>query len=248
MRGRIIHYNAADGRGLISADNRQYPFEISHWRSEMAPAVNAAVDLELQGDQTAGVSRVPDEVLFREKAGELAGRLGGLGAQALDGARRPGAVPAGSLVERLGKPTLVAQGAFAVGAMLLSFVTLKTGLGPTQNVTLAGLSKLSEMLGASAGSGPLVWLAILSVAVPLLWRHRVAWLALLLPLIAVLKPAWDIKRAISAAGAGMGDAYSNAIANQLAEMVSPGMGAYLCLASAIALAAIGAKRFLLHTA
>ena len=43
MRGRIIHYNGNDGRGLIATDNRQLPFEIAHWRSDTAPAVNLVV-------------------------------------------------------------------------------------------------------------------------------------------------------------------------------------------------------------
>lgn len=246
MRGRIIHYNSADGRGLISADGRQFPFEISHWRSELAPATNSVVEVELDGEMASSVSRVSDDVILREKAGELAGRIGVLGTQAMQGAKMPGAASSLS-VGRLGKPAIVAQSAFAVGALLLSFVTLKTGFGPTQKITLAGLSSLSEMLGTSAGSGPLVWLAIVSLAVPLFWRHRFAWLALFVPLLAIIKPAWDISRAISAAGGSLGDAYGNAIANQIAEMVSPGMGAYICLISALALAAIGAKRFLLYT-
>ena len=50
MRGRIIHYNGADGKGLISADQRQIPFEISLWRSDTAPAVNQVVEMRLDGE------------------------------------------------------------------------------------------------------------------------------------------------------------------------------------------------------
>ena len=83
MRGRIIHYNGNDGRGLIAADNRQLPFEIGHWRSDTAPSVNATVDLALAGDAVESVTRVPDDVLLKEKAGQLASKLGTVGGAAL---------------------------------------------------------------------------------------------------------------------------------------------------------------------
>ena len=45
MRGKIIHYNGNDGRGLVAADTRQIPFEIGQWRSDTAPSLNQIVDL-----------------------------------------------------------------------------------------------------------------------------------------------------------------------------------------------------------
>ena len=83
MRGKIIHYNGNDGRGLIATDNRQLPFEIAHWRSDTAPVVNVVVELSMAGDALEAVTRVPDDVLLKEKAGQLASKLGTAGGAAL---------------------------------------------------------------------------------------------------------------------------------------------------------------------
>lgn len=249
MRGRIIHYNGNDGKGLISADNKQYPFEIGQWQSESAPAINAVVEFDIDGDRPTAVRRIADDVLLREKAGELAGKLGALGGAALQSAQGAAShAQLGNPVARVGKPALIAQVAFAIGALFLAFVKLGSGYGMGQGYTLSGLSKLSEQMGVSAGSGLLVWLAILSLLVPMFWHHRLAWLALLLPLLATLKPVWDISRAMSALGEGMGGEFSGAMAKQMADMIDPGLGALVCVLAALFLALVSVKRFLLTPA
>lgn len=246
MRGRIIHYNINDGKGLISALNKQYPFEIGQWQSESAPAINTVVDFESEDERPIAVRRVSDDVLLREKAGELAGKFGALSGAALQGAQGAATqVNIGNPVARVGKPVLIAHAAFVVGALFLAFVKINSGFGPTQGHTLSGLSKLSEMMGVSAGSGLLVWLAILSPLVPMFWRHRLAWLALLLPLLATVKPAWDIRSAMSDMGTGMGAEFSTAMSKQISEMLEPGLGSYVCVIAALCLTAIAIKRFLL---
>lgn len=87
MRGKIIHYNGSEGRGLIAADSRQFPFEIGHWRSDTAPTVNQTVDLVLSGDNVDAVTRMPDEVILKEKACQLASKLGTAGGAALQSLR-----------------------------------------------------------------------------------------------------------------------------------------------------------------
>lgn len=256
MRGRIIHYNGNDGKGLISADNKQFAFEIGHWQSESAPAINTMVDFDSDGDRPTAVRRITDEVLMREKASELAGKLSALGGAALQGAQGAASnAQLGNPVARVGKPALIAHGAFAIGALFLAFIKINSGFGPSQSFTLAGLSKLSEQMGMSAGSGLLVWMAILSLLVPMFWRSRFAWLALLLPLLATVKPAWDVRSAmgeitstVSGLGQGMGSEFSGAMAKQISEMLDIGMGAYVCVIAALCLAAIAVKRFLLTPA
>lgn len=251
MRGRIIHYNSNDGKGLISADNKQYPFEIGHWQSETAPALNAVVEFDGTEARPTSVKRVPDEVIMRERAGELAGKLSALGSGALQSAQGAAAhANVGNPIAFVGKPALIAQGAFAFGALFLSFVSLNTGMGLSPGFTLAGLSKLSEQMGMSMGSGVLVWLAIVSLAVPILWRNRLAWLALMLPLIATLMPVWNVYGAVHQIGAnsGMGTDFSQMMAKQVSQMISLGLGAPVCFISALVLAAIALKRFLLAPA
>jgi len=107
MRGRIIHYNGSDGRGLLAAADRQLPFEIAQWRSDTAPAVNATVELAMDGDTLVGVTRVPDDVLLKEKAGQIASRLGAAGGAALQTLAASDAGAPRDRVNYLGKPLLV---------------------------------------------------------------------------------------------------------------------------------------------
>lgn len=254
MRGRIIHYNGNDGRGLIAADNRQLPFEIGHWRSDTAPSVNATVDLALAGDAVESVTRVPDDVLLKEKAGQLASKLGTVGGAALQSIKEaaPPAAAASAATggwQRLGKPLLVAHGAFVVGALLLTYLTFDPlGLGG-KSFNLVGLSEASETMGASVGGALWPWLGILSIALPAFWRSRFAWLALLLPLFATIKPAIDIAFAASKASSAMGNSFEARLQAQIVEQVMDalhvGAGAWVCGLAGLCIAVIGLKRVLL---
>lgn len=250
MRGRIIHYNDNEGRGLIATDNRQLPFEIGHWRSDTAPAVNATVDLVLAGDAVEAVTRVSDDVLLKEKAGALASRLGTAGGAALHSLKEaaPGGAPNG-LVAFLGKPLLVAHGIFAFSALMLPFLSINPlGFGG-RSFTLAGLSEASEAMGTSVGGALWVWLAIISIALPVFWRKRLAWLALLLPILATLKPGLDLTLAASKATSTLGDSFESRLQRQIVEQlmdaIQTGSGAWVCGLAALVVAAIGMKRVLL---
>lgn len=250
MRGRIIHYNANDGRGLVAGDDQQqYPFEIVQWRSSMAPAMNQVVQLDLADGKVSAVTRVSDEELLKEKASALAARLGSAGGAALQGIKRGSAgvsSPAGGWVGLLGKPVLIAQALFAVGALFLTYVSFTSPFGVGGRAfSLVSLSGLSEQLGASVGGSFLPWLAILSVGLPLFWKSRWAWLALLLPLLATVKPFVDIALAANKAASAMGGGFGGQIADQIMDMIGMGAGAWVCLLSSLFLAAIALKRTLL---
>lgn len=252
MRGRIIHYNGSDGRGLLAAADRQLPFEIAQWRSDTAPAVNATVELAMDGDTLVGVTRVPEDVLLKEKAGQIASRLGAAGGAALHTLAAPDGAGPRDWVNYLGKPLLVTQAAFALSALALPYLSIDPGFGGGRSYTLTGLSKLSEQLGTSVGGAFWVWLAILSIALPLVWKARWAWLALLLPLLATLKPLLDIASGVRKAANGMeqmlGSSVGDRMAQQLLDMLGPGIGLWICLLSALFIAALGAKRALLPPA
>jgi len=253
MRGKIIHYNGADGKGLIAADQRQIPFNISHWRSDTAPAINQVVDVALLGDALDSVTRVTDDVLLKEKAEHFAGKLGSAGGAALQSLKQ--ATPPGMSGDRagalqfLGKPLLVAHGLFVFAALLLPFLSINPlGLGG-KSFTLAGLAEASEAMGTSVGGAVWVWLAILSIALPVFWRHRMAWLALLLPLFAAIKPGIDLALATSKATSALGDSFEaqlqRQIVEQLIDALQIGIGAWVCVLAALVVALIGIKRVLL---
>ena len=251
MRGKIIHYNAEDGRGLISADGRQVSFEIGHWRSDTAPAINQVVDADMDADTLTSVTRVSDEVLLKEKAGQLASKLGSAGGAALQSLKEAtpadGSAGAGVLA-LLGKPLLIAQAIFTLSALGLTYLSI-SAYGNDKGFSLIGVSKLSEGMGISVGSAFWTWLAIASIALPIVWKSRWAWLALLLPLLATLKPFLDITLAVYKAAKQMQDMFGAAGGNQvmsnLLDMLETGFGFWICLASALFIAAVGLKRVLL---
>ena len=121
MRGKIIHYNSVDGKGLVSADLRQFAFEITQWRSDVAPDINQVVDLTLAGDALASVTRVSEDILLKERAERLASKLGTAGGAALqslkDANASAGQSPVAGAVRFLGKPLLIAYGVFAFAAL-----------------------------------------------------------------------------------------------------------------------------------
>ena len=242
MRGRIIHYNPIEGRGLLSGGGRQYPFEVADWQSEMAPALNAAVEFTVSGDRPVSVSRVPGETLLREKMGGLARRVGARGADASSGEGDGLAV---GYVARLGKPLLIAQTSFVIGALLPSYVSLGME-GVERSYTLAALSHLSRSSALEIGSTCLVWVAFFAPGVPLVWRNRWCWLALLMPAAAVAKSWWDLRHQLllSTNTLAVGGEPADQLPNQINAMVELGPGAWVCGLAALVLAGSGLARSL----
>src|SRR5690606_32672279 len=110
---------------------QQFAFEISQWRSSVAPATNQVVEMDLADGKISGVSQVSDEILLKEKASAFAGKLGTAGTAALQSLKDSAptdAGPAANLVARLGKPLLVAQGLFALGALFLPYMKINNPL------------------------------------------------------------------------------------------------------------------------
>ena len=254
MRGKIIHYNGSEGRGLIAADSRQFPFEIGNWRSDTAPTVNQTVDLVLTGDNVDAVTRVSDEVILKEKAGQLASKLGTAGGAAFQSlkdaapATTDGSGP--NVLKMLGKNLLIAHGVFVASALLLPFLRMESPFGVGgRSFTLTALSEATEMMGASIGGTAWPLLAILSIALPVFWRNRFAWLALLLPLFATIKPGLDLLFAAGKVSKQLGESFEarlqRQIFDQVMDMLHIGMGAWVCLLAGMFIAAIGLKRVLL---
>lgn len=252
MRGKIIHYNPNEGSGLVSAEGNQYPFAIAQWKSDTAPTVNAVVDFELTEDAVSEIRSIPDDVLMKEKAAELAAKIGALGGKALGEAKAAAgsmnAVSGNSALNFYGKPVLMAHGIFAFSAIFLPFIKIDTGIG-TKSISLSGLADIQEMMGASLGGGALTWMAILSLVVPFFWRNKFSWLLLLLPMLAVLQPVWGVMQVISNAkkqmGGMMDSEFGEQMASQISSMLDIGFGAIVCFITAAIVAFIGVKRFIL---
>jgi hypothetical protein len=246
MRGRIIQYNGVDGSGVIMAQGRQYRFTIAVWKAESVPAAGKTVEIVTEDDAVTGVTLVPDDVLLKEKAAELGGKLssalGNIDLSSLKGsggaaAIGTGAVSANSIVQRYGKVMLGAYVLFLIGSLVLTAVSVGI-MGNSMGKSLFEVASLLSQMGANGGGGIklMLVLAYIGVALPIVWQDKRAWLALLLPLIATLWSTVAIMRiANSMSGGMMGD---------MSDLFSIDFGFYLTGLSALVLAGGGAVRFL----
>ncbi len=253
MRGKIIQYNGADGNGTLVVQGKQYRFALDAWRGNSAPAVNKVVEVTLDNDLVTTAVSVGEDVLLKEKAAELGGKLGTLlhkiptsmpssgaaaSAPTLAGAAPGSVVPggtamAGSIVERYGKPILIAYLLFLLGTLAFNAVSVSM-LGQGMGKSLFDISSLMSQFGGGGGSiKALLLLGYASIATPLVWHDRRAWLALALPLLALLWAVFSAVHALNSVGGNFTEGMS--------DFVSIGFGFYLSLIAALALAVLGVK-------
>ncbi|HEX5353386.1 MAG TPA: hypothetical protein VFW60_04845 [Rhodanobacteraceae bacterium] len=264
MRGKIIQYNGADGSGTIVADGRQYPFVLAVWRGDSAPTVNKTVEIVFDGDTITAITAVGDDVLLKEKAAEFGGKVGaswnklrasipasGGAAAGTAAAPAAGAAPAtatgnaapadginaNSILQRYGKAILIAYALFLIGSLFFNAVTIS--MGPVNvGKSFFDVASVFSQMGASGGGSIklLLILGYLSIALPLVWRDRRAWFALVIPLLAVLWAIYSVVHTL--------DSLGNQFSSGVGDMFSLGFGFYLTLLAALALAVLGVMRWL----
>jgi len=205
MRGRILQYNSNDGTGIIVADGQQYKFGIATWKGDTAPAVNKTVEVVLVDGQVQTVMLVSDDVLLREKTAELTGKLGSLVGGIASSVGKEGAGGGslgGSIVDRYGKPTLIAYGVFLIGTTIFKAVSISNPiLGGGMGWSMYDMAGFLSMTGGGGGIKAMLILSYLAIAVPFFWHDRRAWLALLVPVLTCL---WALLKTRSAMGGGFG--------------------------------------------
>ncbi len=266
QRGRIIQYNPLAGTGIVAVGDAQRAFEIRHWRGAEAPQLNRIADVEEEAGIVTLVAPVPERVLLAERASELKAGLGALGSSlgaigATLGARaaasaagtRPDAAPAGAGVAapRLDRTVVGGYALFVVATAFLTFVSIEIPFAGDRGVTLLAATGLADQAGAGAAR-LLLLAAYASALVPLVWKDRRAWLALLLPLAALAIMGLSAERALTAQFGGADDGAAAFLGEQAveemrraaAEMVSFGLGLYASAAAGVLLAAVGVRRFL----
>lgn len=134
-------------------------------------------------------------------------------------------VTASSLLDRYGKPVLIAFGVYLIGVLALDFISMSM-FGAKQGSPLIDISSRLSATGGGGGVKLLVLLSLVSIALPLVWPDKKAWYALLLPLVAVLWAFWSVRQ-------NMGP---------MKELMSYGIGFYVTVLAALYLAATGLKR------
>ena len=238
MRGTVIMWR--DDKGVVAAAGRRYDFDINHWNGTVAPAPNMTVDLATADGELTEITPISEADLAREKLADMTGE-GGRYARAI--------------VADVGKDVAIGYGVFAFVALFVSLVTMNGFIDV--RVTLADLLSgdlARAALGGGSGRGVLlVLLATATIAVPYLWKHRLAPLAFAVPLLFTARAFWPLyerhqqqQEAMRAMGE-FGQAMSQ-MAGQMGAQTSAfdaiGIGAWLLAATVIFLAFKGIARFL----
>ena len=244
QRGRILAYQPS-GQGSVSVAGIQHAFDVAtHWRSDVAPAINAVVDVrfndaqQLAQEDMAGAAK-----LARDKGQQLWGRA----------------------VSALGIQVLGALGVLIAGAFV--FNTLGIRLFATVSRTywqLLGLSADSLESFARDGGGGFTsaqfffLLAIAACCATMASSHPKAALGKCAPLLFIVLHSSllviKIKGAVSDAGSAMGGIMGSRAARMAEQMASEmlgqvwqglsfGIGFYLVLAASIVLAAYGVGEY-----
>ena len=150
---------------------------------------------------------------------------------------------------RIDRPVIAGYAAFALATAVLTFISIQVPLFGDRNMTLLAATGLAEQVGSSVR--PLLFAAYLSILVPLVWKERRAWLALAVPLLALVLMIWSAERAFAAPfgggnAAGMADFLGPDAAAEMrraaSEMFSFGLGFYASIAAALYLGWLAIRR------
>jgi membrane protein implicated in regulation of membrane protease activity len=225
MRGTVILWR--DDKGVVTAGGQRYDFDINHWNGAVAPAPNMTVDLATTDGKLTGLTPVNEAGRRRAKA----------------------------IFPNVGKDVAIGYGVFLFVALFVSLVATDGVIGV--KVTLADLLS-GDMARAALGGGGskgvlLVLLATATIAVPYLWRYRLAPLAFAVPLLFTAWALWpfyeqhqrqqEALRAMGEFGQAM-TGMAEQTGAQTSAFDSIGIGAWLLVATVIFLAFKGIARFL----
>lgn len=240
MRAKIIQYNSTAGTGVASANGQQYDFTIRHWRSDSAPAADQTIDITLEDGVVSAIFVVPTDILAREKASQFANHF-----SAQLAATRVRSGLATEAFNYLSMPVLAAYTVFVLSATAFNAISVNI-FGVKQGVTLWNISDVAGQLGSGGGRFLLI-LSFASIVVPLAWRDKRAWLAMLFPAVLLVKLGFDIMSAFGQAEAQLGGllgGFGASMGNAIGNAISIGLGGYGALSAAVILAAFALKRAL----
>jgi len=235
MRGTIIMWSG--DKGVIAAADKRYDFTINQWQGSTAPAANMTVELQVS-DSGALTSATP------VSEGDLAKeKLNQMGAQ--------GSKVAQAVFADVGRDVAIAYGVFLIAALFMSVVG-SGGMFGNINITLADLLSgnlgLSGIVGSGSGKGTfLVLIATATIAVPHYWKHKLAPLALCVPLLFTLYAFYPVYQQYSQAKAQAAQAgafFGGEMAKNFDSGISLGLGAYVVLIAGAYLAFRGVMRYL----
>ena len=245
QRGKLLTYDAATGNGLVAliggANTAKLPFAIDAWQSAEPPQVGMVVDV-ISDQNRVDFRPVAEVDLMKEKFGGLGQRLSQSVEKTLqsDGAQQT-TLTANALANRLGKTALAGYAVYAAATVFVNFATVRV-MGMGGGTSLYDLSTLMAQAGGGSGLRFLLWLSYLSLALPLFWQNRKAWLAHAMPLATVLLCLYSVKSALSDMQNQMGQILGSRNTPSFSDFFSFGAGFYLCLLAGVVLAVHGVMK------
>lgn len=263
-RGRILR-DTSSGEGLVFVDGNQYPFKLEGmWRSEFAPKVNMAVDVEFddQGNLVA-LRNVSGGTVAGEQASQALDAAGAAAKKMAAELQSKGLPVVQEWAKKFGYSKLIAFVALIIAWFWLPLVSVKMGfLGDGSISFYDSLKFLNNggmaMSGGGAGIyGLLVFLALLGVIAHQVWKDPRAAYGMCLPLllmVLVFLISWfKASSQMSEAEEAMGQFANNREFQEMARnmakearkqmwsAISFGLGLYISLAASIFLAWLGWK-------
>jgi hypothetical protein len=238
-RGTVLQYGQESGCGYIASDETKFAFTINQWQGKSAPALNRVVEINVQQGALVSVAEVPEEVLAREKAAELAKKAGEIGKGVAD----QGGKVWERLVASVGLVTVIAQIVYAVSIFGLPAATIHF-FGMQGSLTLYDI--LSNPLADMPAL--FMWCLYASCAVvlvPMLVKKNKSWLILLLPLLILLIVGYEGYAKVREMVAD-NTLFGQAILDGIKQIVSLEVGCYTAVAAAVVLAAQGIRKFLVQ--
>jgi hypothetical protein len=162
LRGTVIK-TPDNGPGLLVVDGEQKAFTLERvWKSEVAPAVNMAVDIELDGaGSIRGLTVVDRQKEAREKLEQIGGAAQEHGRQAAAIASQG----IGALVARMGKVTLIAAVIVWIAWFFMPGAGLSVsffGAGQTKSFTLWDALSLDPKNNLNPGTFGLLNLVVIA--------------------------------------------------------------------------------------
>jgi hypothetical protein len=180
MRGTILHFDGT--QGIVSSGGTQHRFTLEQWRSDVPPETGQQVEIVLAGEEVRSVTKIETTQIAQEKAIQYWGRARQIGQ---------------ATYQEAGRMVTVAYGLFALLALFADTVR-------NIPITLPGLVNgfsWGDLLYPDRLNGGLglllVFLAILSIALPVFWRDARASLAYTLPLVVTVIGLYHLITAIS---------------------------------------------------
>lgn len=256
MRGKIIHYNGNDGKGLIAVGERQVPFSIGQWSSDSAPAVNQTVEVSLDevGSPTR-IALVDTQTLAREKLSHFAALGGDQGQQAAT----KGKVVFQHISGRMGVSLMIVCAALFVAWFFLPALSVNLGF-VGKSFSVSDVLGLNLQVGASFGFWS--FLGLVAVVLPWVapwlgarWASLFFCAPLLMIIVAYTRVRWQMHASVASAidqagqfGGADAQAMVQGMADQMAanvgKAISFDFGLWVVLLLSLYLAAMGVTHFL----